>query len=76
MKAFGSTAIKGEPQCTDVMKPVAHSERSLMLLLMGGGKSIVLKDILKESFWSGVAANVMVVEADAFERDRRPLQNP
>ncbi|KAB2625533.1 hypothetical protein D8674_017193 [Pyrus ussuriensis x Pyrus communis] len=71
MKAIGSTAIKGEPQCTDVMKPVAHSERSPVLLLigggMGGGKSTVLKDILKESFWSGAAANAVVVEADAFK---------
>lgn len=45
-------AIKAESQCTDVMVPVAHSERSPVLLLMGGGmgagKSTVLKDILEE----------------------------
>ncbi|KAF5752362.1 hypothetical protein HS088_TW01G00270 [Tripterygium wilfordii] len=67
MKAIG----KGDTQCTDVMVPVAHSERSPVLLLMGGGmgagKSTVLKDILKESFWSGAAANAVVVEADAFK---------
>ncbi|KAM1943994.1 hypothetical protein ACFX15_012262 [Malus domestica] len=71
MKAIGSTSIKGESQCTDVMKPVAHSERSPVLLLMGGGmgagKSTVLKNILKESFWSGAAADAVVVEADAFK---------
>jgi tRNA A37 threonylcarbamoyladenosine biosynthesis protein TsaE len=53
MKAIGSGTPKGdEPQCTEVMVPVAHSERSPVLLLMGGGmgagKSTVLKDILKE----------------------------
>ncbi|KAH0993904.1 hypothetical protein GBA52_005387 [Prunus armeniaca] len=64
-------AIKAESQCTDVMVPVAHSERSPVLLLMGGGmgagKSTVLKDILKEPFWSGAAAKAVVVEADAFK---------
>jgi len=53
------------------MVPVAHSDRSPVLLLMGGGmgagKSTVLKDILKEPFWSGAAANAVVVEADAFK---------
>ncbi|XP_061371210.1 calmodulin calcium-dependent NAD kinase-like [Gastrolobium bilobum] len=64
-------AIRGDSQCTDVMVPVAHSERSPVLLLMGGGmgagKSTVLKDILKEPFWSGAAKNAVVVEADAFK---------
>uniref|UniRef100_A0A5B7AYA6 Zeta toxin domain-containing protein n=1 Tax=Davidia involucrata TaxID=16924 RepID=A0A5B7AYA6_DAVIN len=71
MKAIGSVASNGESKCTDVMVPVAHSERSPVLLLMGGGmgagKSTVLKDILKESFWSGAKANAVVVEADAFK---------
>ncbi|KAL0376723.1 UNVERIFIED_CONTAM: Calmodulin calcium-dependent NAD kinase [Sesamum calycinum] len=56
---------------SDVMVPAALSERSPVLLLMGGGmgagKSTVLKDIMKESFWSGAAANAVVVEADAFK---------
>ncbi|KAJ7979927.1 P-loop containing nucleoside triphosphate hydrolases superfamily protein [Quillaja saponaria] len=64
-------AIKGDSQCTEVMYPVAHSERSPVLLLMGGGmgagKSTVLKDILKETFWSEAATNAVVVEADAFK---------
>nr|KYP60837.1 hypothetical protein KK1_023251 [Cajanus cajan] len=51
--------------------PSSQSERSPVLLLMGGGmgagKSTILKDILKESFWSGAASNVVVVEADAFK---------
>ncbi|GLT99478.1 hypothetical protein SLE2022_169150 [Rubroshorea leprosula] len=68
MKAIG----RDEAECTDVMVPVAHNQRSPVLLLMGGGmgagKSTVLKDILKESFWSGeAAANAVVVEADAFK---------
>ncbi|XP_027166839.1 uncharacterized protein LOC113766873 [Coffea eugenioides] len=69
MKAIGQT--NGESKCTEVMVPVAHSERSPVLLFMGGGmgagKSTVLKQILKESFWSGAAANAVVVEADAFK---------
>ena len=51
MKVIGNTS-KGESKCTEVMKPMALSERSPVLLLMGGGmgagKSTVLKDILKE----------------------------
>ncbi|KAK2455831.1 P-loop containing nucleoside triphosphate hydrolase superfamily protein [Trifolium repens] len=58
----------------EVMIPIAHSERSPVLLFMGGGmgagKSTVLKNILNESFWVGASSNVVVVEADAFkERD-------
>jgi len=65
MKAIGiGTAAS---QCTDVMAPVAHSERSPVLLLMGGGmgagKSTVLKEIKQEALW----ANAVVVEADAFK---------
>jgi hypothetical protein len=49
------------------MAPVAHSERSPVLLLMGGGmgagKSTVLKEIKEEALW----ANAVVVEADAFK---------
>uniref|UniRef100_A0A7N0T3V6 Zeta toxin domain-containing protein n=1 Tax=Kalanchoe fedtschenkoi TaxID=63787 RepID=A0A7N0T3V6_KALFE len=70
MKAIG-IANADDSQCTDVMAPVAHSERSPVLLFMGGGmgagKSTVLKDILKEPFWAGAAANAVVIEADAFK---------
>jgi hypothetical protein len=55
MKAIGiaGAAVNGEgAHCTDVMAPVAHSDRSPVLLLMGGGmgagKSTVLKEILQE----------------------------
>ncbi|CAN0887201.1 Calmodulin calcium-dependent NAD kinase [Linum grandiflorum] len=57
----------------DVMvSPAATvSDRSPVLLFMGGGmgagKSTVINDILKESFWGGAAANAVVVEADAFK---------
>ena len=51
MKAMGLTSTD-DSQCTEVMAPVAHSDRSPVLLFMGGGmgagKSTVLKDILKE----------------------------
>ncbi|KAH0662170.1 hypothetical protein KY290_030086 [Solanum tuberosum] len=74
MKAIGTVSSSdgnGESRCTDVMVPVAHSQRSPVLLLMGGGmgagKSTVLKDILKQPFWSEAAANAVVVEADAFK---------
>ncbi|OAY28047.1 calmodulin calcium-dependent NAD kinase [Manihot esculenta] len=65
MKAIG----KSDSQRSDLMVPVALSQRSPVLLLMGGGmgagKSTVIKDVLKESFWSGAAP--VVVEADAFK---------
>lgn len=76
MKAIGgitssSSNGNGDAKCTEVMVPLAHNERSPVLLLMGGGmgagKSTVLKDILKEPFWAGVASNAVVVEADAFK---------
>ncbi|XP_074315778.1 calmodulin calcium-dependent NAD kinase-like [Silene latifolia] len=73
MKAIGGISSNGNgvSKCTEVMVPMAHNKRSPVLLLMGGGmgagKSTVLKDILKEPFWSGVAANAVVVEADAFK---------
>ncbi|RDY11545.1 hypothetical protein CR513_03775, partial [Mucuna pruriens] len=70
MKAMG-IATTDDSQCTEVMAPVAHSDRSPVLLLMGGGmgagKSTVLKDILKEPFWAGAAGNAVVIEADAFK---------
>ncbi|CAN6282203.1 unnamed protein product [Urochloa humidicola] len=72
MKAIGAvTANGGESHCTDVMAPVAHSDRSPVLLLMGGGmgagKSTVLKEIKQEAFWTKAEANAVVVEADAFK---------
>ncbi|XP_059650777.1 calmodulin calcium-dependent NAD kinase-like [Cornus florida] len=72
MKAIGYAKPKDESECTAVMTPVDHNERSPVLLLMGGGmgagKSTVLKDALKQSFWSGsAAADAVVVEADAFK---------
>ncbi|KAL5784786.1 hypothetical protein ACOSQ2_007178 [Xanthoceras sorbifolium] len=63
--------LDGETDSSEVMVPAALSERSPVLLLMGGGmgagKSTVLKDIMTESFWSGAATNAVVVEADAFK---------
>ncbi|XP_042028244.1 calmodulin calcium-dependent NAD kinase-like isoform X2 [Salvia splendens] len=71
LKAIGTITSNNELNHSDVMAPVALSQRSPVLLLMGGGmgagKSTVLKDIMKESFWSGAAANAVVVEADAFK---------
>ncbi|CAN6287479.1 unnamed protein product [Urochloa humidicola] len=72
MKAIG-VAANGDSSshCTDVMAPVAHSDRSPVLLLMGGGmgagKSTVLKEIKQEAFWTEAEANAVVVEADAFK---------
>ncbi|KAI4349435.1 hypothetical protein L6164_010022 [Bauhinia variegata] len=70
MKAMG-LAANDDSRCTEVMAPVAHSDRSPVLLLMGGGmgagKSSVLKDILKEPFWAGAAGNAVIIEADAFK---------
>uniref|UniRef100_A0ACD5W849 Uncharacterized protein n=1 Tax=Avena sativa TaxID=4498 RepID=A0ACD5W849_AVESA len=74
MKAIGivnGTNVDEEAQCTDVMAPVAHADRSPVLLLMGGGmgagKSTVLKEILQEPFWTEAGSNAVVVEADAFK---------
>ncbi|KAK7270314.1 hypothetical protein RIF29_23367 [Crotalaria pallida] len=70
MKAMGLVSAD-DSQCTEVMAPVAHSDRSPVLLFMGGGmgagKSTVLKEILKEPFWAGAAGNAVVIEADAFK---------
>ncbi|KAJ8764702.1 hypothetical protein K2173_007791 [Erythroxylum novogranatense] len=70
MKAMGHGSTD-DSQCTEVMAPVAHSDRSPVLLFMGGGmgagKSTVLKDIIKEPFWAGAAANAVIIEADAFK---------
>jgi hypothetical protein len=74
MKAIGIAPAAangggGGEECTDVMAPVAHSERSPVLLLMGGGmgagKSTVLKEIKREALW--INADAVVVEADAFK---------
>ncbi|XP_075478295.1 calmodulin calcium-dependent NAD kinase-like [Primulina tabacum] len=69
LKAIGS--ITSELNISSVMAPVTLSERCPVLLLMGGGmgagKSTVLKDIMKESFWSVAVASAVVVEADAFK---------
>ncbi|CAN8247518.1 unnamed protein product [Cochlearia groenlandica] len=68
MKAMGIAPVD-DSECTEVMAPVAHKDRSPVLLLMGGGmgagKSTVLKDILKEPFWAG--ADAVLIEADAFK---------
>ncbi|KAL6845467.1 hypothetical protein ACP4OV_024962 [Aristida adscensionis] len=71
LKVIGISCHHDKRPGTDVMVPAAHSDRSPVLLLMGGGmgagKSTVLKQIMKEVFWSGAAANAVVVEADAFK---------
>ncbi|XP_059431432.1 calmodulin calcium-dependent NAD kinase isoform X2 [Corylus avellana] len=70
LKAMGMI-MNDDSRCTEVMAPVAHSDRSPVLLLMGGGmgagKSTVLQDILKEPFWAGAAGNAVIIEADAFK---------
>lgn len=52
LRAIGITPRDDVNKCTEVMVPAALSDRSPVLLLMGGGmgagKSTVLKDILKE----------------------------
>ncbi|XP_059660390.1 calmodulin calcium-dependent NAD kinase isoform X2 [Cornus florida] len=70
LRAIGIASVD-DSQCTDVMAPVAHKDRSPVLLFMGGGmgagKSTVLKDILQEPFWAGAAGNAVIIEADAFK---------
>ncbi|XP_019173922.1 PREDICTED: uncharacterized protein LOC109169505 [Ipomoea nil] len=70
MKAIGLVSAD-DSTCTDVMVPMAHKDRSPVLLFMGGGmgagKSTVLKDILKEPFWVEAGGNAVIIEADAFK---------
>ncbi|CAA3016331.1 P-loop nucleoside triphosphate hydrolase superfamily [Olea europaea subsp. europaea] len=70
MKAIGIIS-NGVLNNSNVMVPAVHSQRCPVLLLMGGGmgagKSTALKDIMKDSFWSGAAADAVMVEADAFK---------
>ncbi|KAK4418358.1 Calmodulin calcium-dependent NAD kinase [Sesamum alatum] len=69
MKAIGLVSLDNS-LCTNVMVPMAHKDRSPVLLLGGGmqaGKSTVLNDILKEPFWGGASGNAVGIEADAFK---------
>jgi hypothetical protein len=58
-------------QSTEIMAPVAHRDRSPVLLFMGGGmgagKSTVLKQILDDPFWVAAGDNLIKIEADAFK---------
>ncbi|EMS61859.1 hypothetical protein TRIUR3_24881 [Triticum urartu] len=73
LKVVGISCHENQPRYppAEVMVPAAQGDRSPVLLLMGGGmgagKSTVIKEIVKEMFWSGAAANAVVVEADAFK---------
>jgi uridine kinase len=54
------------------MVPAHPSVRSPVLLFIGGGmgagkSTVVQEHILKSAFWSGVAHNAVIVEADAFK---------
>ncbi|KAI6694155.1 hypothetical protein NL676_021865 [Syzygium grande] len=70
MKLIRGPVCKGD-ESTDVMMPVAHSKRSPVLLLIGGGtgagKSTIIKDILQQPLWVEAASNAVVVEIDAFK---------
>ncbi|KAK4770094.1 hypothetical protein SAY87_030626 [Trapa incisa] len=60
-----------DSNCTDVMAPVAHSNRSPVLLLMGGGagagKSTILENVKKQPFWAEASENAVYVDGDAFK---------
>lgn len=70
MKLIGGPVREGD-ELTDVMMPVAHSRRSPVFLLIGGGagagKSTIIKDILQQPLWVEAASNAVVVEIDAFK---------
>ncbi|CAI5939664.1 unnamed protein product [Closterium sp. NIES-65] len=59
------------PREGEVMVPAAAAVRSPVLLLIGGGmgagKSTVVKEIMKRTFWAHMAPHAVVVEADAFK---------
>ncbi|KAL4567347.1 hypothetical protein LXL04_022930 [Taraxacum kok-saghyz] len=74
MKVIGTNTPKkgdGNGASPEVEGLFADKDRSPVILFMGGGmgagKSTVLKEILKEGFWSEAATNAVVVEADAFK---------
>ncbi|QCE07654.1 P-loop containing nucleoside triphosphate hydrolase [Vigna unguiculata] len=58
-------------QYNQEMVPANLPERSPVLLFLGGGmgagKSTIREAILKEAFWSQIATNAVIVEADAFK---------
>ncbi|KAF8014507.1 hypothetical protein BT93_H0348 [Corymbia citriodora subsp. variegata] len=70
MKLIGGPVLGGD-ESTDVMMPVAHSQRSPVFLLIGGGagagKSTLIRDILQQPLWVEAASNKVVVEIDAFK---------
>ncbi|CAI7757625.1 unnamed protein product [Closterium sp. NIES-54] len=59
------------PREGEVMVPAAAAVRCPVLLLIGGGmgagKSTVVKEIMKRTFWARMAPHAVVVEADAFK---------
>jgi hypothetical protein len=75
MKAIGIATAGGgdaQSQCTDVMAPVAHSERSPVLLLMGGemargGARCSRRSSRRRSGPNAEGNAVVVEEADAFK---------
>ncbi|KAK3009186.1 hypothetical protein RJ639_013526 [Escallonia herrerae] len=71
MEAISSSTSSSELHITDLMVPMAYGKRSPVLLLMGGGagagKSTILKQILRESFWLEAANDALVIDADAFK---------
>eukprot|EP00271_Cylindrocystis_brebissonii_P015085 TRINITY_DN3704_c0_g6_i1.p1 TRINITY_DN3704_c0_g6~~TRINITY_DN3704_c0_g6_i1.p1 ORF type:complete len:587 (+),score=94.36 TRINITY_DN3704_c0_g6_i1:473-2233(+) len=59
------------PTLGEVLVPANDSVRSPVLLLIGGGmgagKSTAVHEVMQTPFWSKVAHNAVVVEADAFK---------
>lgn len=66
MKAIGLVSLD-DSQCTDVMVPMAHKDRSPVLLFMGGGMGAGKSTSLNRPFWIGASGNAVVIEADAFK---------
>lgn len=50
-----------------VYTAIASALMISILFISGAFKSIVVKDNMKEAFWSEAVANVVVLEADAFQ---------
>ncbi|TVU34919.1 hypothetical protein EJB05_16775 [Eragrostis curvula] len=70
LKAIGISCHDHRPGSTEVMVPAAHSDRSPVLLLMGGGmgagKSTVLKQIMKDRFALTVQRNQSELSLTAY----------
>eukprot|EP00850_Spirogloea_muscicola_P014422 SM000103S09514 [mRNA] locus=s103:396998:399000:+ [translate_table: standard] len=71
LKGLSKSRSAAQLGAGEVLAPKDAGARSPVLLLIGGGmgagKSTVVHEIMKRCFWSSVAQDAVIVEADAFK---------